>query len=353
MPTPLRIRKTGLVGLLVVFLLGATTLAMAQNCEILRADPDGTNLELILSRESALARGSIAFDPDGGNTPMYWSSVEPWSGAFSIRPTIRRAGYLGELNVPTVAWGAGPVAIDPLHDKVYYVRYSDYTPSGQIHRADLDGSDAEYLVGEYSMGGLVVDPSGGKIYWSGETLLFEPPYDYVSGIWSADLDGSQAQLLIDTGTALPGSLAIDTSAGKLYWAEHWDGRIRRANIDGSAVELVVPDASWPGTLAVDPDGDRMWWSEWSTESGQLILRAHLDGSEATPIISGLDETRGLAYVRDAGTDGEKLYIVANPGPADISVPAVSGVGAMVLVLLLALAAAVTLLRRRVSRGGSA
>ncbi len=43
--------------------------------------------------------------------------------------------------------------------------------------------------------------------------------------------------------------------------------------------------------------------------------------------------------------GDKIYIVANPGELDIPVPAVSGWGAMALVLLVLTAATAFLLRR--------
>jgi len=303
--------------------------------EILRANPDGTNVELVLTRERALATGSIEVDPDLGSTPLYWGLLDPfdqspWGGPV---PKIRRAGAYGFGIQTIVPWAEGPLAIDSVADKIYWVVGSDCEPCDSIHRADLDGSNAEQIFGsDITVNALAVDPVGGKIYWQGIHDSFEEK------MWSVNLDGTDLQELFPTETA--SSLDIDVAARMLYWAEGNPSTIRRSNLDGSGMEDLVEGLARP-QLTLDPDGDRMWWTEGSPGT---VSRSSLDGSGVTQLISGLNWPGGISYMPAGGTAGDKIYFVANPGEVEVPVPAVSRRGALALVLLLLIAATAVLLR---------
>ena len=73
----------------------------------------------------------------------------------------------------------------------------------------------------------------------------------------------------------------------LYWANNWDGRINAANLDGSGVHTLVPDAGSPLGMAVD--GSHVYWT-----NATAIEESNLDGSNVTTLISGLSSVYGLA-----------------------------------------------------------
>ncbi len=56
------------------------------------------------------------------------------------------------------------------------------------------------------------------------------------------------------------SLALDTTAGKLYWTNvGGGGTIRRSNLDGTNVEMVaIGNIGFPSILVVDPAGSQMF-----------------------------------------------------------------------------------------------
>jgi DNA-binding beta-propeller fold protein YncE len=179
-------------------------------------------------------------------------------------------------------------------DKIYW------TDSGRdkkhIARANLDGGDVEVIVsGLQTPHGLALDMLGEKVYWadSGTDMIYR-----------ANLDGSSPEELLhvqpitDEDVTLRG-LALDLHAGKMYWADHTDyghtGLIRKANLDGSAVEVVV-QTSWPDDLALDIAGGRMYWNDFANNR---IRRCNLDGTGLETIISPTYSPYGLALnVRD-------------------------------------------------------
>ena len=59
-------------------------------------------------------------------------------------------------------------------------------------------------------------------------------------LYRSKLDGSQRQKLAG-GLNQPDGLAIDVDNRKLYWAEK--GKISQANLDGSAIEVLVSGKS--------------------------------------------------------------------------------------------------------------
>ena len=122
--------------------------------------------------------------------------------------------------------------------KVYWTDWSVRTP--RIQRANLDGSNVEILIASDARTqrpwGIALDAQGGKMYWShypGENTRD------LDKIMRSNLDGTEAEVLVGAEDRLrhPQSLALDLAAGKIYWTEESsEGRIRRANLDGTQVE---------------------------------------------------------------------------------------------------------------------
>jgi hypothetical protein len=106
-----------------------------------------------------------------------------------------------------------------------------------------------------------------------------------------------------TNTGGPGPAATPTPTpssahGYIYWANHKDGTIGRANLDGTGVnQSFVTGATSPCGVAVI--GSYIYWSN---DQDNTIGRANLDGTGVTPrLITDTGGACGLA------SDGTHLY----------------------------------------------
>lgn len=186
-------------------------------------------------------------------------------------------------------------------------------PFGQIQCANLDGTNVQILVantnplGSIRPTGIALDPAGGQLYWA----------DFYCGIYAANLDGTNAAAVMPTGSwyALQG-IEIDETAGQLYWGPTHPSfggdaaRIRRSNLDGSSVQVLVQNAtSWfPGLLGLDAINGKIYWGEVSWNQG--LFWSNLDGSSVQKIIWSIpvrdiavDTTAGQIYFTAAWSFG--------------------------------------------------
>ncbi len=218
--------------------------------------------------------------------------------------------------------GAG---VAEAQSKIYWTE--DQT--GNITRANLDGSDVEVLL-TGSPNTIAIDTTGRKMYWIEMGSIFRANLDgsaieqLVTGsvsalslnevartkYWIENGSIFQASLDASTGTALltgaPTSIAVDGTIGKIYWIE--GGTIFRANLDGSAIESLLTGS--PSVIAVDGAGGKIYWIELGN-----IWRANLDGSAFEELLTGsadtiaLDKVDGKIYfskgdhIRRANLDG--------------------------------------------------
>lgn len=89
-------------------------------------------------------------------------------------------------------------------------------------------------------------------------------------------------------------ICTEVHAQKVYWADLGEDTIRRADTDGSNVELLVSsdDAAWPTALAIDRQGGKIYWCGVSPNS---VRRSNLDGSGVEILTTtGLDFPNGIA-----------------------------------------------------------
>jgi hypothetical protein len=112
-------------------------------------------------------------------------------------------------------------------------------------------------------------------------------------IHRANLDGSGVETVLG-GLDDPIGIALDVPAGKMYWTEEGSESIRRANLDGSGVEHLVSGLDDPMGIALDLVDGKMYWTDEGTET---VGRANLDGSGAETLVTGLDDPVGIAAGR--------------------------------------------------------
>jgi len=124
-----------------------------------------------------------------------------------------------------------------------------------------------------------------------------------AGARAKDAAGLTRNALPDIGA----SENLAASRGKLYWADASGGAIVRANVDGSAQQVIVSGLNTPRGIAVDATRGFVYWTD---QQARTLQRARLDGSELTTLKSALSLPTGLELDSIAG----KLYF-ADDGSA--------------------------------------
>ena len=159
---------------------------------------------------------------------------------------------------------------------------------GRVLSANPDGSDLTTIINEGRKlpDGLAVDVTAGHMYW---TNMGNPKKNDGS-ILRSDLDGKNMITIVPPGgTFTPKQLQLDKKNGKLYWCDREGMRVMRAKLDGSEIETLVdtshgdqrpgPDQrKWCVGIAVDPDGGKFYWTQKGNDkAGQgRIFRANLE-----------------------------------------------------------------------------
>jgi hypothetical protein len=157
--------------------------------------------------------------------------------------------------------------------------------ANKIGCANLDGSDPEELIGNLVFPHrIAIDETAGTIYWSN-----------LSGgkIQRANIDGSNVQDVITLSSMTSYGIDFDSTNSKLYWADYDGYKIQRANVDGTNVEDVVSTERLPWALALDVSNNKVYYST-SNGIDARIFYSSLDGLYTEElVITGADSVRGL------------------------------------------------------------
>ena len=160
--------------------------------------------------------------------------------------------------------------------------------TGTLHR--LVGTKVESFVPEVKNAiSLTVETTSSKIYWT------EKIGQNTGNVKRADLDGSNVQILA-TLQSVPTSIAVDVAKSKLYWTNS-RGRIQQANLNGRQKRNLIQNLNNPGNITLDVVGGKLYW----TEASGRIRRANLNGKSIQNIVSGLEPINDIAIL------GNKIY----------------------------------------------
>ena len=250
--------------------------------QVLSANPDGSDLKVIVSEGRRLPDGIVV---DAASGHIYWTNM------------------------------GNPSAND-----------------GSIERADLDGKNVTNIIpagGTFTPKQLQLDKKNGRLYWSDREGM---------RVMRANLDGSKIETLVDTGQgdARPGKeirkwcvgMALDVDGGKLYWTQKGpdnagEGRIFRANLEipkgqtaanRKDIELLFDGLPEPIDLDLDLANRIMYWTDrGDAPRGNTVNRAPMDPKPGvsrepeivfTHLMEGiglaLDLTGGRMFITDLG-----------------------------------------------------
>ena len=176
---------------------------------IQRSNLDGTDVEMLVAKEAARPN-DVAVDINNGK--IYWTNYKAYK--------IQRANLDGTnvedlIELPKVPQG---IALDVNEDKIYSTEAHPNTGAGIIRRLNSDGTKPQVLLQPAviqlektrlsSPSGIAVDPYGGKIYWT----------DLNPGrIHRANLNGTDAEDIV-TGINWGRSIALDLTQAIESWS---------------------------------------------------------------------------------------------------------------------------------------
>ena len=211
--------------------------------------------------------------------------------------------------------------------KLYWSTYAG------IERASLTGMNRDDVFSQSELSVPVsVETTRSHVYWA---ELVQRADDTAGGkIRRADRDGTAVDLVSSTGLVL--DLKIDGANQKLYWVEMEfnprgaTGKIGWANLDGTDQGYVLQrTATVILSIALDVPGGKMYWTEIGNTFSEgswdgTIRRANFDGSGEEDLVTNVPlvpTESGLAFVfgRLQIADGKMYYVTGNGtiGSADV------------------------------------
>lgn len=158
---------------------------------------------------------------------------------------------------------------------------------GRVLSMDPDGSHRQVIAVDCPHpDGIVVDVDAGHIYWTNMGVV---PSRNDGSIERADLDGSNRRFIVAPGgTFTPKQLHLDKANGKLYWSDREGLRVMRANLDGSQAETLVQTGTgesdrhdqtkWCVGITIDPERRQIYWTQKGDDNAGAgrILRAGIE-----------------------------------------------------------------------------
>ncbi|MCH8150035.1 MAG: SEL1-like repeat protein, partial [Planctomycetes bacterium] len=163
----------------------------------------------------------------------------------------------------------------------------------KVRRSNLTASVPQDVVVEFEAvpRAIALDLTAGKLYWAD---------DRIHQISRSNLDGSSRESLLTYTGSNFGGIALDVAAGKMYWCG--DAGLWRASLGGADQEQLIDSAVLPRTsaLALDVMNGKVYLADIEFDS---ILRANFDGSELEALVSSISRPFGIALDLPAG----KMY----------------------------------------------
>ena len=283
----------------------------ASSGEVFSANPDGSNLKVIVSEGRRIPDG-IVVDVEAGH--LYWTNM---GNPTANDGSIERADFDGNNLTHIVPSGSTftpkQLQLDEKNRKLYWCDREGM----RLMRANLDGSKIETLIdtskGDARPGkeikkwcvGIALDVEAGKVYWTqkgpanaGEGRIFRANLEIPKGQSAANRKDIE---LLYEGLPEPIDLELDLANRTLYWTDRGDpprgNTVNRAPMDpsqgngGKKSEIVFDHLEEGIGIALDLKGGRMFL----TDLGGSVYSANLDGSDKKTILAAEGNLTGIVY----------------------------------------------------------
>jgi DNA-binding beta-propeller fold protein YncE len=283
----------------------------ASSGEVFSANPDGSDLKVIVSEGRRLPDG-IVVDTEAGH--LYWTNMgNPTANDGSIERADFAGNNVTHIVPPGGTFTPKQLQLDEKNRKLYWCDREGM----RVMRANLDGSEIETLIdtseGEARPGkvikkwcvGIALDVEAGKLYWTqkgsdnaGEGRIFRANLEIPKGQTPAnrkDID------LLYEGLPEPIDLELDLANRTIYWTDRGDpprgNTVNRAPMDpaqgnGKKEPVIIFDHLMEGIgIALDLKGGRMFL----TDLGGSVYSANLDGTNKKTVLAAEGNLTGIAY----------------------------------------------------------
>jgi sugar lactone lactonase YvrE len=283
----------------------------ASSGEVFSANPDGSDLKVIVSEGRRLPDG-IVVDTAAGH--LYWTNMgNPSANDGSIERANLDGSSLTQIVPPGGTFTPKQLQLDEKNRKLYWCDREGM----RVMRASLDGSNIETLVdtseGDSRPGkeirkwcvGIVLDVEAGKLYWTqkgsdnaGDGRIFRANLEIPKGQTPANRKDIE---LLYENLPEPIDLELDLANRLIYWTDRGDpprgNTVNRAPMDpaqgnGKKEPEIVLDHLMEGIgIALDLKRSRMFL----TDLGGSIYSANLDGSNKKTVLAAEGNLTGIAY----------------------------------------------------------
>jgi hypothetical protein len=283
----------------------------ASSGEVFSANPDGSDLKVIVSEGRRLPDGIVV---DTGAGHLYWTNMgNPSANDGSIERANLDGSNITHIIRPGDTFTPKQLQLDEKDRKLYWCDREGM----RVMRANVDGSNIETLVdtseGDSRPGkdikkwcvGIVLDVEAGKLYWTqkgpdnaGEGRIFRANLEIPKGQSAANRKDIE---LLYEGLPEPIDLELDLANRTIYWTDRGDpprgNTVNRAAMDpvqgnGKKEPEIVFDHLMEGIgIALDLKRRRMFL----TDLGGSIYSANLDGSNRKTVLAAEGNLTGIAY----------------------------------------------------------
>lgn len=283
----------------------------ASSGEVFSANPDGSDLKVIVSQGRRLPDG-IVVDAEAGH--LYWTNMgNPTANDGSIERSDFDGKNVTHIIPPGGTFTPKQLQLDEKNRKLYWCDREGM----RVMRANLDGSKIETLIdtseGDSRPGkdikkwcvGIALDVEAGKLYWTqkgldnaGQGRIFRVNLEIPKG----QIPASRKDIeLLYEGLPEPIDLELDLANRTIYWTDRGDpprgNTVNRAPMDpaqgnGKKEPVVILDHLMEGIgIALDLTGGRMFLTDLSGS----VYSANLDGSNKKTVLAAEGNLTGIAY----------------------------------------------------------
>jgi hypothetical protein len=282
----------------------------ASSGEVFSANPDGSDLRVIVSEGRRLPDG-IVVDTKAGH--LYWTNMgNPTANDGSIERADFDGRNLTHIVPPGATFTPKQLQLDEKNRKLYWCDREGM----RVMRANLDGSKIETLIdtseGDARPGkdikkwcvGIALDVEAGKLYWTqkgsdnaGQGRILRANLEIPKGQSAANR--KDIELLYD-GLPEPIDLELDLASRTIYWTDRGDpprgNTVNRAPMDpapanGKDPEIIFDHLMEGIGIALDLKGRRMFL----TDLGGSVYSANLDGSNKKTVLAAEGNLTGIVY----------------------------------------------------------
>jgi len=206
----------------------------AAGTSIKRADLDGSNVTVLLDEDFS-ARGLTL---DLTNEKMYWANLMNEGQLLRANLDGTELEVLVAGDEDGVTDGILDVALDLENEHIYWVR------TGAIMRSGMDGENVEEAVEITSFvqpSAIELNTRDGYIYWVDTSE---------ESIMRAGMDNGVAEILINADE--PYGLSVDVENDRIFWISDFffagDSQVSTANLDGTDPQIIIDTGATRGAI---------------------------------------------------------------------------------------------------------